>query len=74
MEKLQKISGIFRESFVVEMDIGKDLYNVKGKEMKKKSQVKTRSKFGSDYQIIVGFESQSKEIIVDAIKYSYFSV
>lgn len=34
---------------MVEMDIGKDLYNVKGKEMKKKSQVKTRSKFGSDY-------------------------
>ena len=60
---------------MVEINIGKGLYVAKREEKKKKNiSGKKLIKGYSGYQIMVGFESQPKECIVDKAKYSYFSV
>lgn len=73
MENVQKTTGIAKETFVMEIDTGKGLYNVKGEEKNKKISVNKLIKC-FDYHIMVGFKSQPREYIVNAIKYLYFSV
>lgn len=66
MEELQKTTRIARKSSVVEIDIGRGLKRRKKK--KKKITGNELIKGCSGYQIMVHFESQPKEYIVDKVK------
>lgn len=60
MKKVQKTTGIARESFMVETDIGESLFIAKGEEKKKRNSGNISIK-GWFRLHVVSFESQFKE-------------
>lgn len=68
MEELQKTTRIARKSSAVEIDIGKGLFVIKREKKKEKITGNELIKGCSGYQIMVRFESQPKEYIVDKVK------